>query len=164
MQDFSLAAAIRAGVFEGIDLPDEIKLDLDRAVKEWRDYSNSLNIQLERINGHLQSVVLRKFGGRRPSLEEFETLKYVKDRPSREDIDALDALFAEFWKIFEHKGEMLNSWDNRITTAANRAALYVGQRQKRLRLYSGFISAAYIGLFLIGSIVSIIAAIVSGVS
>jgi hypothetical protein len=164
MQDFRLAAEIRAGIFDGIDLPDDIQNGLNQAVSEWSDYTSSLSKQLGVINEFVQSVMLRRFGGRPPTFEEFRALQDTEDKPAREDTEKLDALFAEFWETFQAKGSTLSEWDQEITTATNRAALFVGKRQRQLHLVSRMISITYIGLFLIGSVVSVIAAIKRGAS
>ena len=57
MQDFSLAAEIRAGIFERINLPDDIQSELDQSVREWRDYTISLSRQLGKINNFAQTQV-----------------------------------------------------------------------------------------------------------
>jgi hypothetical protein len=109
MQDLRLAAEIRVGTFDGIDLPDDIRYDLDLAVKEWKAYTSSLSEQLGAIQQLIQGVQLRKFGGKAPTFEEFQALKNREDKPTREDIEKLDALFAKFWETFRKKGANLHA-------------------------------------------------------
>lgn len=159
MQHFALAGEIQAGIFAEVSLPGDIRANLDEAVGGWRDYTSSLSKLLGEINDFARGVMLRKYGGVPPTFEQFHTSKRTDpEKPTREDVLKLDALFDEFWDLHE-KGFSGGEWESRLNDATNKAAEHVYRQQKRLELISNIISAVYISLFVLGSVLSIIAAI-----
>ncbi len=157
-----MGAEIQAGIFDGMSIPNDTQSNLDNAVGEWRDFTSDLSIQLGKITDFVQSVQLRRFGGRMPTIAESKASNFEMGKPTPEDIDKLDLLFSNFWKTVENNTIKVNKWEREITDATNNAALYIGKRKHQLSLFSRVISVAYICLFFIGSLVSIVSAIKRG--
>lgn len=164
MQDFALAGKIQAGIFDEVDLPKDTRENLNKAVNGWQNYTSTLSIKLGEINDFARDVMLLKYGGKPRSFEQLRQSNQTNsETPSQEDILKLDKLFDEFWDLHRN-GFNGGEWESRLNNATNKAAAYVYHQQKEMELVSKIISIAYLTLFVLGSILSIIAAINRGKS